>query len=104
MGASDMKMEKVYVTLRALLGALEILVENTPPTDKLGRQILDEIRRVKESAACSSTARYRMYHIMPEDSQEPTNLPLTLLKDITDDFSDEREIGRGGFAVVYKMN
>ncbi|KAI4997734.1 hypothetical protein ZWY2020_053076 [Hordeum vulgare] len=33
---------------------------------------------------------------------EPRALPLSLLEDITDQFSDESEIGRGGFAVVYK--
>jgi len=36
------------------------------------------------------------------ESAEPTDLPLSLLKEITNDFSDHREIGRGGFAVVYK--
>ncbi|CAN6334791.1 unnamed protein product [Urochloa humidicola] len=32
----------------------------------------------------------------------PCYLSLQLLKDITNDFSDERELGRGGFGVVYK--
>ncbi|CAN6340933.1 unnamed protein product, partial [Urochloa humidicola] len=35
-------------------------------------------------------------------SAEPTNLPLSFLKAITNNFSDDRAIGRGGFAVVYK--
>ena len=30
-------------------------------------------------------------------------LPLQYLKDITDNFSSDREIGRGGFGVVYKV-
>uniref|UniRef100_A0ACD5WKS8 Uncharacterized protein n=1 Tax=Avena sativa TaxID=4498 RepID=A0ACD5WKS8_AVESA len=34
--------------------------------------------------------------------EKPTNLPLTLLKNITVNFSKEREIGHGGFATVYK--
>lgn len=31
-------------------------------------------------------------------------LPLQYLKDITDNFSSDREIGRGGFGVVYKVH
>nr|CAB3486693.1 unnamed protein product [Digitaria exilis] len=34
---------------------------------------------------------------------EAKALPLSLLKNITDDFSNNNEIGRGGFAVVYKV-
>ncbi|XP_047052526.1 receptor-like serine/threonine-protein kinase ALE2 [Lolium rigidum] len=37
-----------------------------------------------------------------DENAEPTDLPLSLLEDITDRFSPDREIGRGGFAVVYK--
>ncbi|XP_051185807.1 uncharacterized protein [Lolium perenne] len=33
---------------------------------------------------------------------EPKALPLSLLEEITDGFSDEQRIGSGGFAVVYK--
>nr|CAB3499926.1 unnamed protein product [Digitaria exilis] len=43
MGARAMEMKKVYVTLRALLDVLEILVGQSP-TDRLHRQILDEVR------------------------------------------------------------
>lgn len=32
------------------------------------------------------------------------NLPLSLLEAITNNFSDDQEIGRGGFAVVYKVS
>jgi serine/threonine protein kinase len=39
---------------------------------------------------------------MLRDQADPKALPLSLLEKITDDFSDEQEIGRGGFAVVYK--
>jgi len=35
--------------------------------------------------------------------QNHAKLSLELLSDITDNFSDEREIGRGGFGVVYKV-
>uniref|UniRef100_A0ACD5YHN0 Uncharacterized protein n=1 Tax=Avena sativa TaxID=4498 RepID=A0ACD5YHN0_AVESA len=35
-------------------------------------------------------------------SAKPTDLPFSLLKHITDGFSDNMKIGRGGFATVYK--
>ena len=35
--------------------------------------------------------------------EKPTNLSLALLKDITENFSEDREIGHGGFATVYKV-
>ena len=35
--------------------------------------------------------------------ENPTNLSLSLLKDITENFSEDREIGHGGFATVYKV-
>ncbi|TVU26830.1 hypothetical protein EJB05_29395, partial [Eragrostis curvula] len=37
-----------------------------------------------------------------DESVEPTNLPISLLESITNDFSDDNVIGEGGFAVVYK--
>ncbi|CAM0958877.1 unnamed protein product [Alopecurus aequalis] len=37
-----------------------------------------------------------------DETADPMALPLSLLEEITDDFSEEQEIGRGGFAVVYK--
>ncbi|KAF7033599.1 hypothetical protein CFC21_044683 [Triticum aestivum] len=40
--------------------------------------------------------------ILSDETAEPMALPLPLLQDITDDFSKEHEIGRGGFTVVYK--
>ncbi|KAK3118443.1 hypothetical protein QOZ80_9BG0699170 [Eleusine coracana subsp. coracana] len=33
---------------------------------------------------------------------KPTNLPISLLKSITNNFSDDQQIGSGGFAVIYK--
>uniref|UniRef100_A0A8R7UN01 Protein kinase domain-containing protein n=1 Tax=Triticum urartu TaxID=4572 RepID=A0A8R7UN01_TRIUA len=35
-------------------------------------------------------------------SAQPTHMQLSLLEDITDCFSDDQQIGSGGFAVVYK--
>jgi len=33
----------------------------------------------------------------------PTNLPTTFMKEITSDFSPEREVGRSVFGTVYKV-
>jgi hypothetical protein len=38
-----------------------------------------------------------------DEAAEPKALPLSLLEDITGDFCYDQEIGRGGFAVVYKV-
>ena len=51
----------------------------------------------------ATTARSYLEQILVDETAEPTALPLSLLKDITGDFSDDQEIGRGGFAVVYKV-
>ncbi|KAM0830195.1 hypothetical protein ACQ4PT_066368 [Festuca glaucescens] len=40
-------------------------------------------------------------HIL-DGREEPTNLPFALLKNITEHFSEDRVIGQGGFAMVYK--
>ncbi|KAK3119812.1 hypothetical protein QOZ80_9AG0675620 [Eleusine coracana subsp. coracana] len=40
--------------------------------------------------------------ILLDETADPTDLPLSLLKSITNDFSDDLQIGYGGFAVVYK--
>ncbi|KAF8677088.1 hypothetical protein HU200_046551 [Digitaria exilis] len=37
-----------------------------------------------------------------DENVKATALPLSLLKNITDDFTNNNEIGNGGFAVVYK--
>jgi hypothetical protein len=38
-----------------------------------------------------------------DETVEPKDLPLSLLESITNGFSTDREIGRGGYAVVYKV-
>jgi len=40
-------------------------------------------------------------HIL-DRSMKPTDLPLSLLRNITGNFSEEQKIGEGGFAMVYK--
>lgn len=41
--------------------------------------------------------------ILLDRHSEPEDLPVSLLKTITKDFSPEMQIGNGGFAVVYKV-
>jgi hypothetical protein len=43
-----------------------------------------------------------LVHIL-DGREEPTNLPFALLKNITDNFSEDRVIGEGGFAIVYEV-
>lgn len=49
-----------------------------------------------------STTQIDLEYMLIDEDLEPKALPYPLLKKITDDFSDKLEIGRGGFAVVYK--
>jgi hypothetical protein len=51
----------------------------------------------------ASTARRDLEQLLVDETAEPKPLPLSLLEDITGDFSGDQEIGRGGFAVVYKV-
>lgn len=41
---------------------------------------------------------------MLERSEKPSNISLSILKYITNDFSEELKIGRGGCGEVYKVN
>uniref|UniRef100_A0A8R7QH24 Uncharacterized protein n=3 Tax=Triticum urartu TaxID=4572 RepID=A0A8R7QH24_TRIUA len=50
----------------------------------------------------ASTARSDLEQMLADETAEPKALPLSLLQDITGDFSDDQQIGSGGFAVVYK--
>lgn len=49
-----------------------------------------------------TTRHSALEHMLLDISAEPTDLPLSLLEDITKCFSDDQQIGSGGFAVVYK--
>ncbi|VAI40259.1 unnamed protein product [Triticum turgidum subsp. durum] len=40
--------------------------------------------------------------LLLDENADPTNLPFSLLQDITNHFSLDHQIGSGGFAVVYK--
>lgn len=50
----------------------------------------------------ASATREDLEFILLNEDAEPKPLPLSLLVDITSDFSDKNIIGRGGFAIVYK--
>jgi hypothetical protein len=41
--------------------------------------------------------------LLRDESAEPTTLDLSLLEDITNNFSTEQEIDQGGFGIVYKV-
>uniref|UniRef100_A0A453QDB6 1,3-beta-glucan synthase n=1 Tax=Aegilops tauschii subsp. strangulata TaxID=200361 RepID=A0A453QDB6_AEGTS len=72
MGARAMEMKKIYATLRALLDVLEILVGQAP-SDRLGRQILEEIKKIKRSDA-ALRGELMPYNIIPLDASSVGNV------------------------------
>lgn len=46
---------------------------------------------------------YVLENMLRDTSAEPTDLPLSLFREITKQFSHKHEIGSGGFGVVYKV-
>ncbi|KAF8730982.1 hypothetical protein HU200_016858 [Digitaria exilis] len=52
---------------------------------------------------CEASMHHNLLErILLDRSSEPTDLPLSLLKEITNNFSDDQQVGKGGFAIVYK--
>ena len=51
----------------------------------------------------ASTAQNYLERMLFDERVKPIKLPLSLLEDITNNFSDDHEIRRGGFAKVYKV-
>ncbi|KAG0531635.1 hypothetical protein BDA96_04G039500 [Sorghum bicolor] len=49
-----------------------------------------------------ATKHSLLERMLLDASAKPTDLPLSLLKSITNGFSDDNRVGSGGFAVVYK--
>lgn len=54
--------------------------------------------------AGESTKYHDLVEIMKDERDNPCNLPLQYLQDITNNFSEDRELGRGSFGVVYKVS
>ncbi|XP_037472405.1 uncharacterized protein LOC119348314 [Triticum dicoccoides] len=50
----------------------------------------------------SSMTKSDLERMLFDETAEPKALPLSLLAEITNGFSDKQEIGEGGFAVVYQ--
>lgn len=51
----------------------------------------------------SCEALQRLEQVLHDENKDPIPLPLPLLQQITKNFSEDEKIGRGGFAVVYKV-
>lgn len=58
--------------------------------------------RIKRQARTNMT-KSELEYLLLDEAAEPTALPLSRLTEITTGFSNELEIGSGGFAVVYKV-
>ncbi|CAN6221022.1 unnamed protein product [Urochloa humidicola] len=52
--------------------------------------------------AAESNEHHDLEKILKNQREKSCNLPLRYLQDITNNFSEERELGRGAFGVVYK--
>ena len=42
--------------------------------------------------------------VLLDENADPVDLPFSLLKAITGNFSEDNEIGSGGFGAVYKVS
>ncbi|WVZ79687.1 hypothetical protein U9M48_027239 [Paspalum notatum var. saurae] len=71
--------------------------------EKLKKPSLYQLVDFSSKEMDSESSRYDKLESMLQDgSSEPRNLPLQYLRNITDNFSDERLLGEGGFGTVYK--
>jgi coatomer subunit beta' len=52
---------------------------------------------------CKCSSDDMLEHILQDPNSMPRVMTLEYLKRITDNFSDERLLGKGGFANVYKV-
>ncbi|CAM0948268.1 unnamed protein product [Alopecurus aequalis] len=52
--------------------------------------------------ALINSASNVLEQILIDESAKPVNLPLALLQKITDNFSENKQIGHGAFGIVYK--
>ena len=53
---------------------------------------------------CIITVPHKFKELFMQMGPNPHHLPLQHLKDITNNFSEEQILGRGGFGVVYKVS
>ncbi|KAL6627018.1 hypothetical protein ACP70R_030744 [Stipagrostis hirtigluma subsp. patula] len=56
----------------------------------------------KDTMAAESSRCNDLEKFLQGQSAKPGNIPLQMLQDITNNFSEEQVLGRGGFGVVYK--
>nr|CAB3490412.1 unnamed protein product [Digitaria exilis] len=96
----------VEVVNNQLYGA-DYIEKNVKKYDKQNNRWIT-LGRWPESIASSSmngcTKHDVLERMMVDESVNPTDLPLSLLEYITNGFSDDVQIGEGGFAVVYKSH
>ncbi|CAL5053403.1 unnamed protein product [Urochloa decumbens] len=60
------------------------------------------ITRKMKLVAGESSGHHDLEKILKNQNEKPCNLPLQYLQEITNNFSEERELGRGAFGVVYR--
>ncbi|GJN06879.1 hypothetical protein PR202_ga24649 [Eleusine coracana subsp. coracana] len=59
---------------------------------------------LRPPVAFQDIARNHLESMLLNESVKPRELPISLLESITNNFSDDQQIGSGGFAVVYKVS
>uniref|UniRef100_M8CYQ2 Cysteine-rich receptor-like protein kinase 25 n=1 Tax=Aegilops tauschii TaxID=37682 RepID=M8CYQ2_AEGTA len=99
--------------MASLAGAVQLLVirSSTLKLNNLEALLVIELQQrrasyeVDDNISKASDSRSMGHDVLEhilDGTEEPTNLPFELLKNITGNFSEEREIGHGGFGMVYK--
>ncbi|CAL5042253.1 unnamed protein product [Urochloa decumbens] len=60
------------------------------------------ITRKTKIVAGESSGHHDLEKVLKDQNEKPCNLPLQYLQEITNNFSEERELGRGAFGLVYR--
>lgn len=71
--------------------------------DKHTHALMCCIPRKPKMVAGESSGHHDLEKILKDQRAKPCILPLQYLQDITNNFSEDRELGRGAFGVVYKV-